>query len=59
MFDMDGVVIDSHPLTVRAWQKSGTVGREVSEAELDFVLDGRKLVCARRSYATFSANWSR
>lgn len=43
VFDMDGVVIDSHPAHRRAWQKFlGTVGREVSEAELDFVLDGRK-----------------
>ena len=40
---MDGVVIDSHPAHRRAWQKFlGTVGREVTEAELDFVLDGRK-----------------
>jgi HAD superfamily hydrolase (TIGR01509 family) len=43
VFDMDGVVIDSHPAHRRAWQKFlGTVGREVTEAELDFVLDGRK-----------------
>jgi beta-phosphoglucomutase len=43
VFDMDGVVIDSHPAHRRAWQKFlGTVRREVTEAELDFVLDGRK-----------------
>jgi beta-phosphoglucomutase len=43
VFDMDGVVIDSHPAHRRAWQKFlGAVGREVTEAELDFVLDGRK-----------------
>ena len=43
VFDMDGVVIDSHPAHRRAWQKFlGTVGREVTDAELDFVLDGRK-----------------
>lgn len=40
---MDGVVIDSHPAHRRAWQRFlGAVGREVTEAELDFVLDGRK-----------------
>ncbi len=43
VFDMDGVVIDSHPAHRRAWQKFlGAVGREVTETELDFVLDGRK-----------------
>jgi len=43
VFDMDGVVIDSHPAHRRAWQKFlHTVGREVTDAELDFVLDGRR-----------------
>ncbi len=40
---MDGVVIDSHPAHRRAWQKFlRAVGREVTETELEFVLDGRK-----------------
>jgi beta-phosphoglucomutase len=43
VFDMDGVVIDSHPAHRRAWQKFlHAVGRDVTETELDFVLDGRK-----------------
>lgn len=43
VFDMDGVIIDSHPLHRRAWKTFlETVGREVSDAELDFILDGRK-----------------
>ncbi len=43
IFDMDGVLIDSHPLHRRAWRDFlRSVGREVNEAELDFVLDGRK-----------------
>jgi beta-phosphoglucomutase len=43
VFDMDGVVIDSHPAHRRAWQKFlHSVGRDVTDMELDFVLDGRK-----------------
>lgn len=43
VFDMDGVVIDSHPAHKRAWQKFlHAVGRDVTDTELDFVLDGRK-----------------
>lgn len=40
---MDGVVIDSHPAHRRAWQHFlRAVGRQVTDKELDFVLDGRK-----------------
>lgn len=40
---MDGVIIDSHPLHRRAWKTFlHTVGREVTDDELDFILDGRK-----------------
>ncbi len=43
VFDMDGVVIDSHPAHRRAWQNFlRALGREVTDTELDFVLDGRK-----------------
>jgi beta-phosphoglucomutase len=43
VFDMDGVIIDSHPAHRRAWQKFlHAVGRDVTDTELDFVLDGRK-----------------
>lgn len=43
VFDMDGVVIDSHPVHRRAWKTFlHTAGREVTDAELDFILDGRK-----------------
>ena len=43
IFDMDGVIIDSHPAHRKAWQEFlQTLGRSVSEAELDFILDGRK-----------------
>lgn len=43
IFDMDGVIIDSHPAHRKAWRDFFvSVGRQVSDSELDFVLDGRK-----------------
>jgi HAD superfamily hydrolase (TIGR01509 family) len=43
IFDMDGVIIDSHPAHRRAWQEFlRSLGKDVSHADLDFVLDGRK-----------------
>lgn len=43
VFDMDGVVIDSHPAHRAAWKifLEG-VGRPTSDAELDIILDGGK-----------------
>lgn len=43
IFDMDGVLIDSHPIHKRAWRRFlGSLGHEPTDQELDFVLDGRK-----------------
>ena len=43
IFDMDGVLIDSHPAHRQAWKSFlSSMGREVDDAELDFILDGRK-----------------
>lgn len=43
IFDFDGVIVDSHPVHIRAWKKLlESVGRTASEEELQFVLDGRK-----------------
>ena len=43
IFDMDGVLINSHPIHKRAWEKFfASLGLSVSATELDFVLDGRK-----------------
>jgi beta-phosphoglucomutase len=43
IFDMDGVLIDSHPIHKRAWRKFfEMLDLTVSDRELDFVLDGRK-----------------
>jgi HAD superfamily hydrolase (TIGR01509 family) len=43
IFDMDGVLVDSHAVHRRAWHLFfETLGREVPDYELDFILDGRK-----------------
>jgi beta-phosphoglucomutase len=43
IFDMDGVIIDSHPAHRKAWRQFlQTLGKKVSARELDFILDGRK-----------------
>ena len=40
---MDGVIVDSHPAHRKAWRQFlRTLGREVSNTELNFILDGRK-----------------
>jgi HAD superfamily hydrolase (TIGR01509 family) len=42
VFDMDGVIVDSHPLHRIAWREFlRTLGQSVDEPALDFVLDGR------------------
>lgn len=43
IFDMDGVIVDSHPSHMRAWRKFLlSKGKWVTDAELEFVRDGRK-----------------
>lgn len=43
VFDMDGVVIDSHPAHRAAWKCFlESVGRPTSDAELNIILDGGK-----------------
>jgi len=43
VFDLDGVIVDSHPVHKRAWRAFLTyLGTEVSEADLDFIFEGRK-----------------
>jgi beta-phosphoglucomutase family hydrolase len=43
IFDMDGVLVDSHAAHKRAWQRFlDSVGRTVTETELEFIFDGRK-----------------
>jgi beta-phosphoglucomutase len=43
IFDLDGVIVDSHSAHKKAWRTLLTsLGRAVSEEELDFVVEGRK-----------------
>ncbi|MGH9699781.1 MAG: HAD family hydrolase [Candidatus Acidiferrales bacterium] len=43
IFDMDGVLVDSHPVHMRAWERFlRSQGRPVSQQDLDFILEGRK-----------------
>jgi beta-phosphoglucomutase len=43
IFDMDGVIIDSHPIHRQAWQRFLlTLGKHVSETDLDCILEGWK-----------------
>ena len=43
VFDMDGVIVDSHPAHRLAWREFlRALGKEVPDSELDFIFDGRK-----------------
>src|SRR6202023_3300719 len=43
VFDMDGVLIDSHPVHRVAWSKFlATVGKSVTDEGLGFILAGRR-----------------
>jgi HAD superfamily hydrolase (TIGR01509 family) len=43
VFDLDGVIVDSHPVHKQAWRAFLTyLGKQVSEADLEFIFEGRK-----------------
>jgi beta-phosphoglucomutase-like phosphatase (HAD superfamily) len=43
IFDLDGVIVNSHPAHRYAWREFLlTLKKEVTEKELDFIMDGRK-----------------
>ena len=43
IFDLDGVIVDSHVAHKQAWcQLLASLGREVSAAQLEFVVEGHK-----------------
>lgn len=43
VFDLDGVIVDSHPLHKESWRAFlAYLGKEVPDADLDFILEGRK-----------------
>jgi len=51
IFDMDGVLVDSHAVHRKAWRLFfQTLGREVADCELQFILDGRKRVDILRHF---------
>jgi len=42
IFDMDGVIVDSHPIHIRAWKRLlGKLGRVATDQELEVVRDGK------------------
>lgn len=42
VFDLYGVIVAIHPLHKRAWRAFlADLGKEVSETDLDFILEGR------------------
>jgi beta-phosphoglucomutase family hydrolase len=43
IFDMDGVIVDSHPVHKKSWRKFLKLqGKEIDEEDLNFIMDGRK-----------------
>lgn len=43
IFDLDGVVVDSHAAHLRAWKELfESIGTEVAEEDLTFVIEGRR-----------------
>jgi len=43
VFDLDGVIVDSHPVHKKTWRTFlASVGKEVSESDLDYIFEGRR-----------------
>ena len=43
IFDMDGVIVDSHPVHKKAWRRFLELqGKDLNDTDLDFIMDGRK-----------------
>ncbi len=43
IFDMDGVIVDSHPIHKKAWRRFLELqGKKLDDTDLDFIMDGRK-----------------
>jgi len=43
IFDMDGVIVDSHPVHKKAWRRFLELqGKNPNDTDLDFIMDGRK-----------------
>jgi HAD superfamily hydrolase (TIGR01509 family) len=51
IFDLDGVVVDSHPIHLRAWKRLFCLlGRPLADHQLDFILDGHRREQILRHY---------
>lgn len=51
IFDMDGVVVDSHPAHMMAWKAFfASLGRKMSESNLEYVLNGHRREDILRHY---------
>ncbi len=43
IFDLDGVLVDSHPVHIRTWKRFLlAMGKTADEQDMDFILEGRK-----------------
>ncbi|MGB8064581.1 MAG: HAD family phosphatase [Candidatus Sulfotelmatobacter sp.] len=43
VFDLDGVIVDSHPVHKQAWRMFlASLGQSVSESDLEFIFEGRR-----------------
>lgn len=43
IFDMDGVIVDSHPIHKKAWRRFLELqGKQVADTDLNFIMEGRK-----------------
>ena len=51
IFDLDGVVADSHPVHLKAWKQFfASIRVSIPDADLDYILDGRKREDILRHY---------
>ncbi len=51
IFDMDGVIVDSHPSHIRAWKRLFcSLGKSLADEELEFILDGHRREQILRHY---------
>ena len=43
IFDLDGVLVDSHPVHTRAWKRLLlSIGKVANDQDMEFILEGRK-----------------
>lgn len=43
IFDLDGVLVDSHPIHMRAWRRFfQSIGKSVDDRDMEFILEGQK-----------------